>query len=133
MLLVLFGTLLRIVSAYTIGRYYDEFITVFQDHRIVRKGIYGLTRHPLHTALMIELCGFTLIIHHYAAIILLMLCIFVFFWRNICEEEFLLRILGDEYKNYLHEVPSVVDFVPTWLRHYITKNSINSQTKKIGT
>lgn len=115
-LFVLFGNTLRIVSAHTLGYHYDELITVFRNHRVVRRGIYGLIRHPLHKALMLELSGFTLIVNHYIAVGLLALCILVFFWRNIQEEEFLLQIFGDEYRLYLHGVHSIVDFIPNWVR-----------------
>ncbi|MGH9879816.1 MAG: isoprenylcysteine carboxylmethyltransferase family protein, partial [Pyrinomonadaceae bacterium] len=45
-LLMLFGTALRWIAIRTLRDYFTVNVTIFEDHRIVKRGLYKYLRHP---------------------------------------------------------------------------------------
>ena len=75
--------------------------------RLVREGPYALSRHPLYWAFSGYLLGLSLIVRSLSGVIIVV-PLFILLWilyASAHEERVLLRRYGDEYRQYVKDVP----------------------------
>ena len=47
-LLIIFGLIINIASAFTLRQFYSSTIVIKEGHQLMKHGIYNLTRHPIY-------------------------------------------------------------------------------------
>lgn len=93
----------------TLGRHYDLVLEVHEGHELVRRGPYGLVRHPLYSGLGLHFAGVCLATGNLLLIAGTLLVSYPAFYLRARAEEALLREqLGAEYEKYAREVPMLV-------------------------
>ncbi len=93
----------------TLGRHYDLVLEVHQDHELVRRGPYGLVRHPLYSGLGLHFAGVCLATGNLVLIAGTLLVSYPAFYLRARAEERLLRDeFGVQYEKYAREVPMLV-------------------------
>ncbi len=93
----------------TLGRHYDLVLEVHQDHELVRRGPYGLVRHPLYSGLGLHFAGVCLATGNLVLIAGTLLVSYpAFFLRARAEERLLRDQFGSQYEKYAREVPMLV-------------------------
>lgn len=55
--LLLIGICIRWTAIRTLGHLFTGFVTIRDDHRLVRTGIYGVVRHPSYSGLLVAHFG----------------------------------------------------------------------------
>ncbi len=55
--LMLIGISIRWVAIHTLGRYFTRTVTVMDDHRIIRSGLYRHLRHPSYAGYLLRNLG----------------------------------------------------------------------------
>lgn len=92
---------------------------VKQDHQLRTDGPYGITRHPIYTALLGMLLGTTLLagIGQFALVFPLGLILLTMKARG--EERLLLAAFPDEYPRYQQRVPQLVPGLFALRRHQL--------------
>ena len=75
---------------------------------LVRSGPYGIVRHPIYSGLIVAIIGTALVYGGYRVIISVV-CVFLFAWVRITEEEKLMsNQFGEEYTEYKKEVKAII-------------------------
>jgi protein-S-isoprenylcysteine O-methyltransferase Ste14 len=103
------GIVFSLWAMVILGRHYDLVIEVHQDHELVRRGPYGIVRHPVYTGLGLHFAGACLATGN---LLLIAGTLFVsypaFFARARAEERLLRDHFGADYEKYRREVPMLV-------------------------
>ena len=73
--------------------------------QLVTDGIFKHIRHPHYTSLLIIGFGLALFFYSIAALLIAIIAIPIMIWSIIDEEKYLKKQYGDEYKEYMKEVP----------------------------
>lgn len=87
--LVIAGITIRGIGIKTLGKYFSRDVETWDDHKIVRTGIYKYIRHPAYAGNILQIIGFPLILNSYFSLILSLITIYGFIWRIRVEESFL--------------------------------------------
>lgn len=94
-----------------LGRNWSGRITIKQDHELVVKGPYAITRNPIYTGLLFAFLGTALsenLVKGYLSIILLFIGIMM---KIVKEEAFMKEMFREKYFNYMHKVKRLIPFV----------------------
>src|ERR1041384_2980341 len=81
------GLILRWWAIVTLGRFFTVDVTIEKDHQLVEGGPFRWVRHPSYTGVLVAFAGWALTLRNWAAIAVVLLPIFVAFWRRMNVEE----------------------------------------------
>src|SRR5438270_5744984 len=96
------GLLLRWWAIVTLGRFFTVDVTIEKDHELVERGPFRMVRHPSYTGVLLAFVGVGLSLGNWAALLVILVPIFVAFVRRMnVEEKALHRALGDRYVAYI--------------------------------
>ncbi len=111
-LLLATGVWLRHLSIKTLGRFFVTKVQIRHDHNLVTEGIYSLLRHPSYTGLILGFLGIILILQSTTALLLFIaLGIPAYSYRIWIEEQSLIKVFGEEYRNYRTQTYALLPFV----------------------
>jgi protein-S-isoprenylcysteine O-methyltransferase len=103
------GLGLRVWAVLTLGRYFTWFITVYDDHKVIRLGPFRFIRHPAYCGAWILFISTMLFLHAWvAAVVSLVAQLFAYVRRIRYEEQLMIEKLGVEYESYTREVKALV-------------------------
>jgi len=106
---IVVGLALRVWAVLTLGRYFTWFITVHDDHQVIRSGPFRFIRHPAYCGAWILFISTVLLIHAwFAAVFSLLLQLSAYVRRIRYEEEMMIDKFGDSYETYRSEVKAFV-------------------------
>lgn len=109
--LVAAGMLFSFWARAVIGRNWSGTVTLKENHELVKRGPYGLVRHPIYTGLLAAATG-TAVIYLRPMGFVGVLVIAVGFWYKLrTEERFMLQQFGEEYEQYRMQVRALIPFV----------------------
>ncbi|MGI8820176.1 MAG: methyltransferase family protein [Chthoniobacterales bacterium] len=96
------GLGLRWWSIVALGRFFTVDVQIANDHEVVERGPFRGLRHPSYTGVLLAFLGFGLSLANWAALLLLMVPIWIALLRRIrVEEEALTAALGERYTSYM--------------------------------
>lgn len=96
----------------SLGKYWSVYITIKEDHKLIKDGPFKYVRHPNLLCLLIELCGLCFIPNAYYSFALLWIIYFpLTLYRIRVEERTLIEKLGEEYINYKKEVYALLPYL----------------------
>jgi protein-S-isoprenylcysteine O-methyltransferase len=96
------GLILRWWSIVVLGRFFTIDVTIEKDHELVTRGPFRFVRHPSYTGVLLAFVGFALSLRNWAALVVILVPIFIAFVRRMnVEEEALSRALGPRYADYM--------------------------------
>jgi len=103
------GLGLRIWAVLTLGRFFTWFITVYEDHKVVRTGPFRFIRHPAYGGALILFVSTLLFLHAWVgALLSFIFQLFAYVRRIRYEEAFMIDRLGDQYIEYTRSVNALV-------------------------
>ncbi len=98
---MLAGLAVRWTAIYTLGRYFTRTVTIKNDHRLIRRGLYKYLRHPSYTGALLAQMGLGLAFTNWLSFVLIFAPILVAaLYRMHVEEDALVRAFGSEYAEY---------------------------------
>jgi protein-S-isoprenylcysteine O-methyltransferase Ste14 len=110
--LIVAGMIFRVFAVYTLGRYFTVDVTIRNDHRIVKRGLYRFLRHPSYLGSLVSFLGNGLALNNWAALALSLLPVLVaFLYRIQVEEQLLIQNFGQDYLDYKKETWRLVPFI----------------------
>jgi len=99
--LLVAGLVVRWVAILTLGKFFTTAVTVHEDHRIVRTGLYRRVRHPSYSGALLAFLGLALAFGNWLSLIAVLAPIFAaFYYRIRIEESSLVETLGEDYLEY---------------------------------
>ena len=103
------GLSLRIWAVHTLGRFFTWFITVYEDHQVIRSGPFRFVRHPAYSGALFLFVATLIFLHAWVgAALSLVLQLFAYLRRIRYEEAMMIQRMGDRYVAYTHEVKALV-------------------------
>src|SRR5207249_1304025 len=103
------GLFLRWWAIITLGRFFTVDVTIEKDHELVERGPFRMVRHPSYTGVLLAFVGFALSLGNWAALLVILMPIFVAFVRRMnVEEEALSQALGRHYAEYMARTKRLV-------------------------
>ncbi len=99
--MLVIGIAVRWTAIIQLGRFFNSIVTIHSDHHIVRKGLYGIIRHPAYTGALIAHAGLGLSFGSWISLLMSTLpFLFAALYRIKVEEQALSESLGEEYLDY---------------------------------
>jgi len=99
--LLVAGTALRWAAIRELWSYFTVNVSILEGQRVVRRGLYGVVRHPSYTGLLLRYLGFGLAFANWLSAALVFLPLLVStLYRIRVEEQALLEHFGEEYAAY---------------------------------
>jgi len=110
--LMLSGICIRCLAIHTLGRYFTRIVTVVDDHRIIRNGLYQHLRHPSYTGYLLGCLGFGLAFSNWLSTLIAFVPVtLAVLYRIRVEEHALLRGVGKEYFEYASSTKRLIPWV----------------------
>lgn len=107
--LMLAGLGLRTWAILTLGRYFTWFITVYDDHQVIRSGPFRFIRHPAYGGAWILFVANLVFLHAWiGATASAAFQLFAYIRRIRYEEAMMVDRLGDSYQRYRREVRALI-------------------------
>ena len=104
--LILFvAIILGITGILRLGRNYNEDLAIYENSKLIKKGVFGIIRHPIRLGVCLEVLSFTVFINSIYILPLQLMYLYLNYKRTIKEEEFLMTAFDGEAKEYFTEVP----------------------------
>ena len=95
------GFVIRWTAIRTLGKYFTRVVTIRDDQRIVREGLYARLRHPSYAGALLSHLGFGLAFANWLSLLFIFPpMLLAALYRMRVEEEALRRTFGGEYDNY---------------------------------
>ncbi len=103
------GIALRWWAIVTLGRFFTVDVQIARDHELVERGPFRVVRHPSYTGVLLAFVGFALSLANWAALLVVLLPIWVaFLHRMKVEEQALSHALGERYSAYMRRTKRLV-------------------------
>lgn len=91
-----------------LGRSWSATVRIRDGHSLITDGVYGWVRHPIYAAHWLMAISQALLVHHWVfGLIGLPAFALIFFYRIPREEAMMIKIYGDEYRDYMKWVGGV--------------------------
>jgi protein-S-isoprenylcysteine O-methyltransferase len=91
------------------GEVFHVDVTIEKDHELVERGPFRFVRHPSYTGVLLAFVGWALTLRNWAAIVIVLVPIFIAFVRRMnVEEEALSVALGERYREYMRRTKRLV-------------------------
>lgn len=106
------GLYIRIAAIFKLGKFFTVSVSQHKEHALVTTGIYSYIRHPSYLGLhlMFMALGFSML--NYMAVLVLIASSWALLNIRIkIEEAELIRIFGDEYRDYVRRTSAMVPFL----------------------
>lgn len=99
-ILLVFGCLVNVLGRLNLQKNWANQVIVYNDHQLVKYGIYGIFRHPLYASLIWMFYGASLIYSNYVAFLANTLIFLPFMYYRAKQEEYFLSQKFPEYNEY---------------------------------
>ncbi len=109
-IVVFIGIIIRGLSIKYLGKYFSRHVETWDNHTLVRAGLYKYIRHPAYLGNILQIIGFPLILNTYYSLVLSVITVYLFLKRIEVEERFLEKEL-DKYKEYQAETKKLVPYL----------------------
>jgi protein-S-isoprenylcysteine O-methyltransferase Ste14 len=110
LVVLIFGVILRITALLQIGRGFSTKVERSDNQRLQTSGIYGMVRHPLYCATLLQVLGTGLMLNSLVAFIFLPLCIAGVIVRIRKEERFMTAEF-QEYQGYMKKTRRLIPWL----------------------
>jgi protein-S-isoprenylcysteine O-methyltransferase Ste14 len=108
---VLVGVVFSIWARIMLGRNWSNFVTVKEDHTLVRSGPYRIVRHPIYSGILLGMLGSALQRGEMRSFVGVLICGLSFWLKTRGEEQFMVQRFGDEYLQYCRKVKALAPFI----------------------
>lgn len=106
------GSLFRIWSIQTLGRFFTATVQIKEKHRIITRGPYSIVRHPSYLGAYIAIVGGAIFLQSVFGFIVAMVAMAVAYKLRItAEEETLTKAFGKDYLAYKTQTSKMIPFV----------------------
>jgi len=116
--LYILSLVLRNVAIRTLGRYFSLHIEIRQQHELIQEGVYRYVRHPIYSAVVLELISLPLVANAYLVLaIALLVYMPMLAWRLRREEQAMLEKFGGQYRQYQERAGALWPRWSAWHRN----------------
>ncbi len=103
------GTALRWAAIRALWSYFTVNVSILEGQRVIKRGLYGVVRHPSYTGLLLRYLGFGLAFANWLSAALIFLPLLAAtLYRIRVEEAALGEHFGEEYESYARDTKRLV-------------------------
>jgi len=112
LLIIVLGMIIRFFAIYSLGRLFTVDVTIRNNHKIKKDGLYKLIRHPAYSGSILSFIGFGLSLNNVLSLIIIsVLIIIAMLYRIKVEESLLSKQFGIEYQEYMKRTYRLIPWV----------------------
>lgn len=111
MVLFFCGLSIAVAAQVTLRRFYSGTLVIKEGHRLIRHGLYRITRHPIYFGVLMACVGLATYPSSWIGLLIMSALIPVFLGRIKIEERLLITEFGDEYRTYQASTSKLVPFI----------------------
>ena len=112
LVLIVIGVVIRWSAVRTLDKYFTVDVTILDDHKLIRSGLFKYVRHPSYLGLLISVLGLGVtMVNWLSTIVMLVPHVVVILLRINEEERALEERFGDDYRAYRHETKRLIPLV----------------------
>jgi protein-S-isoprenylcysteine O-methyltransferase Ste14 len=112
LVLIVIGVVIRWSAVRTLDKYFTVDVTILNDHKLIRSGLYKYVRHPSYLGLLIAVLGLGVtMVNWLSTIVMLVPHLIVILLRINEEERALEERFGDDYRVYCKETKRLIPLV----------------------
>jgi protein-S-isoprenylcysteine O-methyltransferase Ste14 len=108
--LLVAGFAILLTAQITLGRNHASVPIIWEDHQLIRHGIYRLVRHPLYLGVITVCIGLAVFGPSLPGLFIMSLLIPIFLILSRIEERLLIETFGDAYKEYHRTTRMLIPF-----------------------
>jgi protein-S-isoprenylcysteine O-methyltransferase len=107
--MTLLGTVYRMWSIKTLGRFFSSTVAINAGHRVVTSSPYRIVRHPSYLGALVAVTGVPILLQAGIST-LITICVMVaaYTYRITVEERALIAQLGEQYLDYRRKTPRLI-------------------------
>jgi protein-S-isoprenylcysteine O-methyltransferase Ste14 len=110
--LILAGMALRFISIWSLGRLFTVDVTIRNDHKIKKEGVYRLIRHPSYLGSLLSFVGFGLSLNNWISLLIITVLVsFAMLSRIKIEERLLTQQFGSDYSDYMKKTFRLIPWI----------------------
>lgn len=110
-MLTMAGVIFAIWARIALGTNWSGFVTVKQNHELIRSGPYALVRHPIYAGITVAVLGTAIFDGEMRGIVLIIATIPALLYKINLEEQFMTEQFGSEYVDYRETTKTLVPFL----------------------
>jgi protein-S-isoprenylcysteine O-methyltransferase Ste14 len=100
-IVIFIGIIIRLFAVFTLGQFFTVDVTIRQDHKLKKDGLYKYLRHPSYFASLVSFTGLGWTLNNWLSLLLIVVAILIVFISRIkIEERLLIKHFGSEYIEY---------------------------------
>ena len=107
----LVGVCIAVWARLRLGGNWSGTVTLKENHTLIRKGPYGMVRHPIYSGILLALLGTALAFRQVRNLVALGLMLVMLLLKIQTEEQFMLEQFGAEYQEYSRKVKALIPFI----------------------
>ena len=112
LLLIVFGMIFRFISILTLGKFFSVDVTIRDNHKLRKAGVYRLIRHPSYSGSILSFIGFGISLNNWLSLIIISIPVTVAMINRInIEERLLLDQFGVEYADYMKKTYRLIPWI----------------------
>jgi protein-S-isoprenylcysteine O-methyltransferase Ste14 len=112
LLIILAGMVFRFMAILTLGKMFTVDVTIRDNHRIKKDGLYKTLRHPSYTGMILSFIGFGVSLNNWISLIIItILVVSVMLYRIKIEEKLLTDHFGSDYLEYSKKTYRLVPWI----------------------
>lgn len=104
LLLIIGGITLRFIAVWSLGKFFTVDVNIQENHKIIKKGVYKVIRHPAYLGSLVSFVGFGISINNWISFWVIIIPITIAFIHRIkIEEKLLLEKFEGDYSDYMYK------------------------------
>ena len=111
LILVLAGLGLAVWARLVLGRNWSGWVTIKENHTLVRQGPYAIVRHPIYSGLLLAVLGTAIASRELRVLVATGLVLLLVCMKLRVEETFMKEEFGAEYTEYQRQVKTLIPLV----------------------
>ncbi len=105
------GNVFALLAVRALGQQYSGYVTLQENHQLVRHGIYGVIRHPIYLRIVMVTLGLPMIFRSWLVLPTLLFGAVFVTYRIRAEERLLAEHFGAEFEAYARRTWRLVPYV----------------------
>lgn len=102
LILIIAGMIIRFIAISSLGKMFTVDVTIRENHKIKKDGMYSIVRHPSYSGSLLSFLGFGISMNNWISLFIIFIPVFiVFIYRINIEEKILIEKFETEYPEYM--------------------------------
>jgi protein-S-isoprenylcysteine O-methyltransferase Ste14 len=102
LVLIIFGMIFRFISILSLGKLFTVDVTIRNNHKLKKTGIYHIIRHPSYLGSILSFIGFGISLNNWISLLIISIMVTIAMLNRIkVEERMLTEQFGKEYLEYM--------------------------------